>query len=102
MPGPNGHPVYRTRLTNICTARVRVLSFGGYVLVSGRWQLRTINKGFFSADQFRAWYGLGKEPWILPGQSVEDPDNYGDGRVIWAYSCGTESGLKFIAGAERQ
>ena len=96
----DGRWTYSTKLKNVSNERVRILQFGGYALIDGQWKLHTINQGFFSGEQFRSWYGLGKDEWILPGQTFEDPDNYGGRPVIWAYFCEMESGEKFIAGAE--
>jgi len=96
----SGRWVYATRLTNVGAKRVRVLLFGAYRREWLRWQLSTVNRGFFSAGQFRAWYGLGDREWIEPGESVEDPDNYGGRPGLWAYFCETDSGERFTAGAE--
>ena len=95
----SGRWEYATRLANVGTQRVRVLRFGAYLKKCLAWRLSTVNRDFFSAEQFRAWYGLGAREWIEPGESVEDPDNYGGGPVIWAYFCETDTGEKFVAGA---
>lgn len=99
-PSSKGAQVYSTRLVNISKERVRILRFGGYSFMNGKWKLHTINGGYFSAEQFRAWYGLGDSEWMMPGAAVEDPENYGGPHAVWAYFCETESGKKFVAGAE--
>jgi hypothetical protein len=95
----SGRLTYSTRLTNVAKQRVRVLRFGAYTQAGAEWRLNTVSRRFFDAEQFRAWYGLGEREWIEPGESVEDPDNYGGGQVIWAYFCETDTGEKFVTGA---
>jgi hypothetical protein len=57
-----------------------------------------VPKQFYSAAEFREWYGLGSSEWIEPGQAVSDPNNYGSPPVLWAYYCELASGQQFIAG----
>ena len=95
---PKDPSCYSTTLTNISDQRVRVTKFGGYHRQEAQWVLSTVSGGFFTAGQFRAWYGMGDRDWLEPGQAASDPDNYGSRPVLWAYYCETESGHKFIAG----
>lgn len=71
--------------------------FGGYRKTGRYFQLSTITGHFFSAEDFRDWYGQPGE-WIEPGRSVADPNNYGSPPCLWAYHCETEDGTKFLAG----
>jgi len=99
---PRERDHYSTTLKNISKQKIRVLSFGAYVKADRGWELNTISGRRFSAEEFRAWYGLGTREWLLAGESVSDPHNYGGGPVIWAYDCETENGKRFIAGAVRE
>jgi hypothetical protein len=90
---------YSTTLKNISKQKIRVLSFGGYSKTDRGWELSTISGRRFSAEEFRAWYGMGSREWLLPGESAADPHNYGGRPVLWAYDCEAEDGLRFIAGA---
>lgn len=95
---PNDPEHYSTTLTNLTDQRIKVLRFAGYHRYEDDWKLATVTRKFYSAEEFREWYGLGKEEWIAPGKSVADPNNYGGRPVLWAYYCKTESGETFIAG----
>jgi len=95
-PKERGH--YSTTLTNICGQRVRVLRFAGYTRTPEGWTLNTVTGGFYSAQEFREWYGLGENEWLAPRESACDPNNYGGPPVLWAYFCQTEDGKDFIAG----
>jgi len=91
---------YSTTLTNTADQRVKVLRFAGYTHTGGSmYRLQTITGGYFTAEQFRAWYGLNEREWIDPGQSACDPENYGGPGALWAYFCQTESGEEFVVGA---
>jgi hypothetical protein len=95
-PRDRGH--YSTTLTNVSQQRVRVLRFGGYTRSRRGWELNTISGTFFSAEEFREWYGVGRDSWIGPGESVCDPNNYGSPPVLWAYYCQAEDGTRFLSG----
>jgi hypothetical protein len=95
---PNDASHYSTTLTNISGKRIKVLRFAGYALTPGGWKLHTVTGGFYSAQEFREWYGLGPKEWIGPGESATDPNNYGSPPVLWAYYCRTEDGQEFVAG----
>jgi hypothetical protein len=99
-PRDRGH--YSTTLTNVSDQRARVLRFAGYVRTPLGWVLHTVTGGFFSADEFREWYGLGEREWIGPGESACDANNYGGPPVLWAYYCQAEDGSEFVAGGERE
>jgi hypothetical protein len=73
-PGSRNH--YSTTLTNVSGKRVRVLKFGGYTNVGKSFALNTISRQFFTAEDFKEWYGQ-RGDWMEPGQSVTDPNNYG-------------------------
>lgn len=94
---PRSRDHYSTTLTNISDQRVRVLKFGGYLKKGRMYVLNTITGRFFTAEDFKEWYGQSGD-WIDPGESVTDPNNYGSPPVIWAYYCETEDGRKFLAG----
>jgi len=94
-PGSRHH--YSTKLTNVSGKRVRVLKFGGYTKAGKGYSLNTITSRFFTAEDFKEWYGQ-KRDWIEPGQSVTDPNNYGSPPGLWAYYCEAEDGKKFLTG----
>jgi len=95
---PTDRNHYSTTLTNISKQKVKVLRFAGYTKTRGGFQLNTVTGTFYSAQEFREWYGLGSSDWILPGESAADPNNYGGPPVLWAYYCEAEDGKHFIAG----
>ncbi|HEX2948598.1 MAG TPA: hypothetical protein VHV83_03365, partial [Armatimonadota bacterium] len=90
---------YSTTLHNISEQRIRVLKFAGYQHISGnQYRLDTITQDYFTAEEFRSWYGMGQEEWIQPGQMVTDKENYGGRGSLWAYFCCSETGEEFIVG----
>jgi hypothetical protein len=89
---------YATTLKNISTERIRVHRFAGYARSGEGWKLFTVTRQFYSAAEFREWYGLASSMWIEPGQAVTDPNNYGSPPVLWAYYCESESGKHFVSG----
>jgi hypothetical protein len=95
---PRDRSYYATTLKNISTERIRVHRFAGYTRSGDRWRLFTITRQFYSAHEFREWYGLGSSEWIEPGQVATDPNNYGSPPVLWAYYCESASGKQFVAG----
>lgn len=95
---PKDRHHYATTLQNVSAERVRVTSFAGYKQDGEQWSLSTVTRQFYSADEFRAWYGVGASGWIEPGQAVTDENNYGSPPVLWAYYCESESGKQFVAG----
>lgn len=98
MPKAAKH-YYATTLSNQTDQRIQVLRFAGYTHIGrGIYQVHTITGGYFTAEQFRAWYGLDERTWIEPGQSATDPENYGEPGALWVYFCQTESGEEFAAG----
>lgn len=98
-PGSRDH--YSTTATNVSDQRIRITRFAGYVRGRRGWELNTVTGKFFSAEEFREWYGL-QGDWIAPGESATDPNNYGAPPVLWAYFCEAEDGTEFIAGAVLQ
>jgi hypothetical protein len=90
---------YATTLTNVSKEKVRILRFGGFVLEpDGAWRLNNIGRGFYTAEQFREWYGVRGDGWILPGETATDPNNYGSRPARWAYYGETASGEAFVTG----
>ncbi|MBY0552111.1 MAG: hypothetical protein K2W95_32810 [Candidatus Obscuribacterales bacterium] len=90
---------YSTEVLNKSTGRLRVTKFGGYTPVRRGvgYKLNTITGKYFSAEEFREWYGQAAE-WLEPGQSATDPNNCGSPPMLWAYYCETDDGHKFVAG----
>ena len=88
---------YSTILTNVSGRRVRVLKFAGYTKDKNGFSLNTITSRFFTAEDFKEWYGQAGE-WIGPGQSLTDPNNYGSPPCLWAYYCMAEDGEAFLTG----
>jgi len=99
---PDDRNCYSTTLTNISNERIRVNRFAGYGKTTRGWKLSTVTNKFYSAEEFREWYGLRTGEWILPGESATDPNNYGTPPVLWAYYCESESGDQFVAGSVLQ
>lgn len=95
---PRNRNYYATTLKNISTERIRVHRFAGYKRNGEGWKLSTVTRQFYSAEEFREWYGLGSGNWIEPGQAVTDHNNYGSPPVLWAYYCESASGRQFITG----
>jgi hypothetical protein len=94
---PGSRHNYSTTLTNVSGKRVRVLKFAGYTKAGNGFSLNTITSRFFTAEDFKEWYGQ-KGEWIDPGQSVTDSNNYGSPPVLWAYYCEAEGGKRFLTG----
>ncbi len=92
-----GH--YSTTLQNISDKKIRVLKFAGFTRSGTGFQLSTVTGDYFSADEFINWYGVAKDGWILPGQTVADPNNYGGSDGYWVYYFETEESKEFAAGA---
>jgi hypothetical protein len=96
---PRSRHHYSTTLTNASGRRVRVLKFAGYTKSgSGNtYVLNTVSRRFFTAEDFAEWYDQAGD-WIVPGQWVTDPNNYGSPPALWAYYCEDETGRKFVTG----
>lgn len=93
----SGH--YSTTLTNLTDEKIRVVRFGAYGRGRfGIYRFDTVSGDYFTAQEFRDWYGVDADGWIHPGQSVTDGNNYGEGDSYWVYECVTESGAEFAAG----
>jgi len=89
---------YSTTLKNLSDERIRVRRFGAFVRFRSEYVLSTVSGDYFTEEQFREWYGVNRDGWIKPGQSVTDGNNYGGGDGYWVYDCETESGRIFRAG----
>jgi hypothetical protein len=85
--------VYETKVTNQCSHPVRVTHFGAYSLLDGVWKLNTIVDGFFTADQFREWYGAPEDGWLPAGTSAMDKENYGP-NALWVFFFETRDGQR--------
>jgi hypothetical protein len=88
---------HTTTFTSISDEKIRVLRFGVYGKYENEYLMGNVGGAFFSAEDFRNWYGQRGE-WILPGESVADLHNYTTPGALWAYYIETESGQRFIAG----
>jgi len=86
-----------TTLTNISKQKIRVLQFGAYGRRGKDYIRGNIGDAFFTAQEFRSWYGQ-KGEWILPGESVADLHNYSSVGALWAYYFETKSGRQLITG----
>ena len=95
--GSQGQPIYATTLRNVSGQRIRILKFAGFRRVAEKYVLNTVTGGYYSAEQFIAWYAAPQDGWIPPGAQVADANNYGGGGGIWAYFGQTEDGNHFIA-----
>ena len=96
---PHDRDYYSTAITNISDEKIRVVRFAGYTKTSKGWRISTVSNKFFSAEEFQQWYRLRDGEWVLPGQSVVDPNNYGGRPVLWAYYCESGSGKRFVTGS---
>jgi len=97
-PNEPGH--YSTSLQNISDVKLRVNKFAAFSKSGNSYILNTVNRAYFSAEQFIAWYGVSEDGWIKPGQTVSDPNNYGGGDGYWVYYCETDTGTIFTVGAK--
>jgi hypothetical protein len=88
---------YSTSLKNISSHRIRITRFGGYRPGDAAWQLSNVTGDFYTADQFKDWYGQ-KAEFLLPGETVCDASNWGNPPVLWAYHGITDAGESFVAG----
>jgi len=94
---PEGKPIYATTLHNISGQRIRVQKFAGFRAVGQQYVLHTVTGGYYTDEQFIAWYAVSADGWIPAGGEVTDDSNYGRGDGIWAYFGQTEDGNHFIA-----
>ncbi|MCP4645132.1 MAG: hypothetical protein GY851_32120 [bacterium] len=93
---------YTTSVTNLATKPLRVLRFAAYKPKGQRYVMRTVTDAFFTAEDFRMWYGMEGSDWIQPGETVTDPNNFGAPPTLWAYYCEIEAGPQFVAGAVKE
>ena len=90
---------YSTTLTNLSEEKIKVVKFAGLAQVGGKWKVSTVTGDYYSAEEFREWYGM-KDEWILPGGKACDENNYGGYPGVWAYWCVSESGRQFLTGGQ--
>jgi len=95
---PSDRRHYSTSLTNVSNQPFRVRRFAGYCPEGDKWVLSTITDSFFTDAQFVEWYGVGADGWVQPGETVEDPSNYGSPPVLWAFELETSDGTTSWAG----
>ncbi len=96
-----GKKHYSTSLTNLSDRRLRVKMFGGFAGSQGSYVLANYTKEWFSAKDFIDWYGVSKDGWILPGETVTDSNNWGGGDDgFWAYWCENEDKERVVALAQ--
>lgn len=98
--GSSGFPEeldhYSTIVTNVSRQRVRVLKFASYARTPDGWRLNTATGTYYTAQDFRQWYGRGD--WLVPEEAADDNNNWGGPPILWAYFCEAEDGKKFVAG----
>jgi len=86
---------YSTSVKNESDRKIRVIKFApfdkslfGKLHLSGK---------YYSPTQFMEWFRVDdNEHWIMPGQTVCDPDNFGSGRGAWLYFFEDDLGERFI------
>jgi len=90
---------YETTITNKTGENIYPIAFGGYQKYEekGAFVLDNVVDNAYSAEQFKSWYGL-KRDFLASGESVSDPNNYGDGDGYWIFVFKTESGEIKTAG----
>lgn len=86
-----------TTLKNISSRKIRIVKFGGFKAQESAWQLNSVTGDFYTAHDFRDWYGQ-KGEWLLPGETASDRTNWGNPPVLWAYHGVTDAGESFTAG----
>ena len=89
---------YSTTIHNISNCKIRVQRFAAFKKSGSAYRLNTISGDYFSADEFINWYHAPKDGWILPGESVTDPNSYGGGNGYWVCYVEMEDGNEFAAG----
>lgn len=95
---PDGrHSFYSTSIRNVSSHKIQIIRFGGFGPRDAAWQLSNVTGDFYTADQFKEWYGQ-KAEYLLPGETVCDTSNWGDQPVLWAYHGITDTGEVFVAG----
>ncbi len=92
-----GKSIYATTLRNLSGQRMRIQEFAGFRRVGHKYILHTVTGGYYTDDQFIAWYAAPRDGWIPAGGQATDDNNYGSGDGIWAYFGQTEDGNHFIA-----
>lgn len=80
---------YSTEILNNMNCKIYPIAFGGYKLIGNEFILNNVIDTAYSAKQFINWYGCNNE-FVLPGEKVCDPNNYGDGDLYWIYIFKTE------------
>jgi hypothetical protein len=93
----DGKLIYATTLRNISRQRIRIQRFAGFRRAGRKYLLHTVTGGYYSDDQFIAWYAAPNDGWISAGGQVTGHSNNGSGDGIWAYFGQTEGGNHFIA-----
>ena len=90
---------YETTVTNKTGENLYPIAFGGYQKYEEKsaFVLDNVVDNAYSAEQFKSWYGL-KRDFLASGESVSDPNNYGDGDGYWIFVFKTESGEIKTAG----
>ncbi len=98
QPDDPGH--YATTLENLTDQAFRVLRFGGYAEREAEdgWHLYNYTGAFFRDREWIDWYAPGTDGWVPPGGTATDPDNWGAGRVLWAYEILLRDGTTFWIG----
>lgn len=94
---PENH--YSTTVTNKTNRRLKATKFApfskGFLGIK-----QHPDESYYSPTQFREWFRVpDSEGWILPGESVCDPDNYGSGSGAWVYFFEDDRGHRIIATA---
>jgi hypothetical protein len=92
-----GKLIYATTLRNLSLQRIRIQRFAGFRRAGQKYVLSTVTGGYYTDDQFIAWYAAPLDGWIPSGGQATDDHNYGSGDGIWAYFGETEDGNHFIA-----
>lgn len=93
---PTQPEYHSTSITNLTDLHVRVYKFRG--LAPGFFGWKDLPHGYYSPLQFCEWYRVpDSDGWIAPGETVCDPDNWTEGRMMWAYFFENERGDRFIA-----
>ena len=90
---------YETTVTNKTSENLFPIAFGGYQKYeeAGKFVLDNVVDNAYSSAQFKSWYGL-KRDFLASGESVSDPNNYGDGDGYWIFVFKSESGEIKTAG----
>lgn len=93
---------YETAIKNLRKEPLKVVEFGAYLLIDGKWTFKSIYKRPFNAQEFEDWYHCPKAI-LRPGATYIDNKNWSKGnqlsghetRSLWYYIAEDNNGKKY-------